>query len=272
MLDIGVGAGRTGYTFAPLVQRYVGLDYSPQMVAWARRLLGALPPSPRRPRTQASSRLRDVLGFAQDFRYAWDVRQSNRLLDLDTARRQGWTIVRDVAHDFSVQLYYVDPAEQLRQLAEVGLEATKVFDAAGRESTRCSRAWTRGFLICVRSVPSEASLQQNPWQAALSGSRESERRQAGSGVSSGLTRLSLVESEQLDRESWARNHIHWQHKGLGHRGWVWIAQIKVDGLIFEGRAEGPSKPGQAHAVPLKRRAEDAAVSDYMDFVRRSLST
>ena len=198
MLDIGVGAGRTGYTFAPLVQRYVGLDYSPQMVARARRLLGgderveliegdardlsqtggpfdfvlfsfngidavghedrlrilaearkvlkpegtflfsghslgALPLSPRRPRARASSRLRDILGFAQDFRYAWGVRQSNRLLDLDTARRQGWTIVRDVAHDFSVQLYYVDPAEQLRQLAEVGLEATKVFDAAGRE-------------------------------------------------------------------------------------------------------------------------------------------
>lgn len=79
-----------------------------------------------------------------------------------------------------------------------------------------------------------------------------------------------MESEQLDRESWARDHIHWQHKGLGHNGWAWIAQIKIDGLTFEGRAEGPSKPDQAHAVPLKRRAEDAVVSDYMDFVRRSL--
>lgn len=40
MLDLGVGAGRTGYTFAPLVRRYVGLDYSPRMLERARSLLG----------------------------------------------------------------------------------------------------------------------------------------------------------------------------------------------------------------------------------------
>ncbi len=40
MLDVGVGAGRTAYTFAPLVRRYVGLDYSPRMIERARDLLG----------------------------------------------------------------------------------------------------------------------------------------------------------------------------------------------------------------------------------------
>jgi ubiquinone/menaquinone biosynthesis C-methylase UbiE len=40
MLDLGVGTGRTGYTFAPLVSRYVGVDYSPRMLERARRLLG----------------------------------------------------------------------------------------------------------------------------------------------------------------------------------------------------------------------------------------
>jgi SAM-dependent methyltransferase len=40
MLDLGVGAGRTGYTFAPLVSRYVGVDYSPRMLERAGRLLG----------------------------------------------------------------------------------------------------------------------------------------------------------------------------------------------------------------------------------------
>jgi SAM-dependent methyltransferase len=40
MLDLGVGAGRTGWTFAPLVRRYVGVDYAPAMVERARRLLG----------------------------------------------------------------------------------------------------------------------------------------------------------------------------------------------------------------------------------------
>lgn len=41
MLDIGVGSGRTGYTFAAVVRRYVGLDYSPRMIERARQLLGA---------------------------------------------------------------------------------------------------------------------------------------------------------------------------------------------------------------------------------------
>ena len=41
MLDLGVGTGRTGYTFAPLVRRYVGLDASPRMLERARALLGA---------------------------------------------------------------------------------------------------------------------------------------------------------------------------------------------------------------------------------------
>jgi SAM-dependent methyltransferase len=40
MLDLGVGAGRTAYTFAPLVRRYVGLDYSPRLIEHARRRIG----------------------------------------------------------------------------------------------------------------------------------------------------------------------------------------------------------------------------------------
>ncbi len=43
MLDIGVGTGRTGYTFAPLVRRYVGVDYAPTMLAVARRVLADEP-------------------------------------------------------------------------------------------------------------------------------------------------------------------------------------------------------------------------------------
>jgi ubiquinone/menaquinone biosynthesis C-methylase UbiE len=40
MLDLGVGTGRTGHTFAPLVHRYVGLDYSPRMLERAGKLIG----------------------------------------------------------------------------------------------------------------------------------------------------------------------------------------------------------------------------------------
>ncbi|MGE5408029.1 MAG: class I SAM-dependent methyltransferase, partial [Syntrophothermus sp.] len=43
MLDLGIGTGRTGYTFAPLVRRYVGIDYSQRMIDRARKLLGEGP-------------------------------------------------------------------------------------------------------------------------------------------------------------------------------------------------------------------------------------
>jgi SAM-dependent methyltransferase len=43
MLDLGVGSGRTGWTFAPLVRRYVGVDYAPAMAERARKLLGEDP-------------------------------------------------------------------------------------------------------------------------------------------------------------------------------------------------------------------------------------
>jgi SAM-dependent methyltransferase len=43
MLDLGVGTGRTAWTFAPLVRRYVGVDYSPRMIDAARARLGDEP-------------------------------------------------------------------------------------------------------------------------------------------------------------------------------------------------------------------------------------
>lgn len=39
MLDLGVGSGRTAYTFAALARSYVGLDYSPRMIELARELI-----------------------------------------------------------------------------------------------------------------------------------------------------------------------------------------------------------------------------------------
>jgi SAM-dependent methyltransferase len=39
MLDLGVGAGRTAYTFAALVRSYVGIDFAPAMIERARRLV-----------------------------------------------------------------------------------------------------------------------------------------------------------------------------------------------------------------------------------------
>jgi ubiquinone/menaquinone biosynthesis C-methylase UbiE len=39
MVDIGVGAGRTAWQFAPAVRSYLGIDFSPGMIAHCRRVL-----------------------------------------------------------------------------------------------------------------------------------------------------------------------------------------------------------------------------------------
>src|SRR5580704_13768174 len=40
MLDVGVGAGRTSYTFAAVAGRYLGIDVSPMMVELSQRRIG----------------------------------------------------------------------------------------------------------------------------------------------------------------------------------------------------------------------------------------
>jgi hypothetical protein len=45
---------------------------------------------------------------------------------------------------------------------------------------------------------------------------------------------------------------------------TWVATIKVDGLVFEGRATGPAGKRDA----LRKRASNAAIRDYLDFIER----
>lgn len=40
MLDIGVGTGRTSYTFAPIVKDYTGIDYSHKMIEKCKEVIG----------------------------------------------------------------------------------------------------------------------------------------------------------------------------------------------------------------------------------------
>ncbi len=40
MLDLGVGAGRTAYTFGAICRRYVGIDYVPRMIELSRSRVG----------------------------------------------------------------------------------------------------------------------------------------------------------------------------------------------------------------------------------------
>lgn len=198
MLDLGVGTGRTAKSFAPLVRRYVGLDYSPRMLELARgnldgsgnvelvlgdardlssiegefdfvlfsfngidavghedrlrvlaevhRVLrpggrflfsthstGSLPLDERKPRSPRFTGKPGYELFARlrDIPYRRRVRAINRELDLEEARRRGWTIVPR-GHNFQVDDYYVDPEFQVGQLREAGFEVEAIYDVSGR--------------------------------------------------------------------------------------------------------------------------------------------
>jgi SAM-dependent methyltransferase len=195
MLDLGVGAGRTAYTFAALARSYVGIDFAPAMIEHARRLvpetdrttfvvqdvrdlspwhgrgfglvlfsfngIDALPPDDRSVvlgevrKVMAdgavfafSSHSLDALPFDASlrrpslyapFRTAYrSVRRSvglagaNRRLDLAQARRRGWALVRDDAHDFALELCYVSAAKQVADLRDAGFGDCEVLDMRGR--------------------------------------------------------------------------------------------------------------------------------------------
>jgi SAM-dependent methyltransferase len=197
MLDVGIGAGRTSYTFAPLAGRYVGIDYSPQMVDLARGLLGetddrvellvadardlsglrgpfdfvlfsfngldsvghedrlkilaelrkaskpdghflfsshsmrALPLATRKARNPDASLPRAAYSWMRQLSRARRVQAENRKLDLPAARKRGWAIVRDGAHNFDVEYYYVEPAFQEAQLEDAGFRLIAARDHTG---------------------------------------------------------------------------------------------------------------------------------------------
>ena len=68
-----------------------------------------------------------------------------------------------------------------------------------------------------------------------------------------------------DPEAWAREHVHLIFRKVGHTGVGYTAQVKVDGLVFEGRAEGQTK----QVRKIEARAVDEAVAAYLDFIERS---
>jgi len=68
-----------------------------------------------------------------------------------------------------------------------------------------------------------------------------------------------------EAEAWAREHVHLFTTDHHKNGLTWIARIKSEGLVFEGRATGSAPKRDA----LRKRATDAAVSDYLDFIERS---
>ena len=179
MLDLGVGGGRTTKHFAPLVAEYIGLDYSPEMIATCKQRFNSSSPivslavgdardlsrfrdnyfdvilfsfngidyishSDRLQVFQEISRVgksggyfcfssHNLQGLEREFEWRkqlsfnpistyvnlvmWFLlRCCNRSLNLDRLKASAHVIVRDEAHNFRLQTYYVRPQAQLQQL------------------------------------------------------------------------------------------------------------------------------------------------------------
>ena len=179
MLDLGVGGGRTTKHFAPLVAEYIGLDYSPEMIATCKQRFNSSSPTVSLAVGDARdlSRFRDnyfdvilfsfngidyisdsdrlqvfqeisrvgksgghfcfsshnLQGLEREFEWRkqlsfnpistyvnlvmWVLlRCCNRSLTLNQLKASAHVIVRDEAHNFRLQTYYVRPQAQLQQL------------------------------------------------------------------------------------------------------------------------------------------------------------
>lgn len=196
MLDIGVGAGRTAYTFGAVAGRYLGIDYVPEMIDACRDMVGEdertsfavadaralrslgrdfdvvlfsfngidtldhvdrlavlegvravvadqgtflfsthsftglrsfLPvrdvPLSLSPRT-AYHLVREGLRSAR-------ISREKRRLDWGRLDREGWVTAVDGTHGFDLEVYYVTPREQARQLLAAGFDIVEITDGAG---------------------------------------------------------------------------------------------------------------------------------------------
>jgi SAM-dependent methyltransferase len=223
MLDLGVGAGRTAFTFGAICRRYVGVDYVPRMVELSRSRVGE------------SDRCRFELGDARDlsrfaagefdvvlfsyngmdnishedrlrvlreirrvlrsggtflfsahslnvFPFRWErpqvswrnpakalrfhggairralrLRYANRSIDVAAARARGWEVVSDEAHGYEMHVYYVSPAEQLRQLAASGFESDALLGLDGRVVTDPETVQDRWIHYLCHAGPAAAA-------------------------------------------------------------------------------------------------------------------
>jgi ubiquinone/menaquinone biosynthesis C-methylase UbiE len=170
MLDLGVGAGRTTQFFAPLFDRYIGLDLSRKMIKAAREthknhefIVGdaASLPFPdnsfdfvlfsyngidyltHKKRLSALREIRRVMKKGSSFLFSThNINGKEPIRSLRTAAfalirtailpRKGWAIIRDGTGMFRIRTYYISPTEQLKQLDRAGFRDVRGFGMDGK--------------------------------------------------------------------------------------------------------------------------------------------
>jgi hypothetical protein len=75
--------------------------------------------------------IRTLYRLAQDAAFNLRRTFSNISISSDEVKRRGWAVLNDGAHGFKLSTYYVMPEEQVRQLADVGLDVVEAMNAAG---------------------------------------------------------------------------------------------------------------------------------------------
>lgn len=197
VLDIGIGTGRTTYTFGAVAGEYVGIDYAEEMVRQAKV---NVPPSPHmtlkfqdardlseyysqpfdfiffsmngldsvshevreqiirearkvvKPTGWFSFSSHTIRGFKPDpavrpFRMSdplrsgyhhWKdskhrsrMRAAHRGLDLAALRRKDWAVLKTGDHDFTIDIYHVNPVYQVARLRELGFDVAAMYDPNG---------------------------------------------------------------------------------------------------------------------------------------------
>jgi hypothetical protein len=75
--------------------------------------------------------IRSLYRLAQDAPFNLRRTFSSISISSDEVKRRGWAVLNDGAHGFKLSTYYVMPEEQVRQLADVGLDVVEAMNAAG---------------------------------------------------------------------------------------------------------------------------------------------
>jgi len=197
MLDIGIGTGRTSYTFAAVAGEYVGIDYAEEMVRRANAIIPRSPdvtlefhdardlseyvaqpfdlvlfsmngldsvghedrdriirevrkvvkpggyfcfsshtilgfkPDPSVRSFRLSDPLRSGYHHWKDSRHRARMRSTHRGLDVAALRKRDWAVLKTGDHDFTIDVYHVNPVFQIERLRSMGFAIEALYDPEG---------------------------------------------------------------------------------------------------------------------------------------------
>jgi SAM-dependent methyltransferase len=223
MLDIGVGTGRTSYTFASIVNDYIGIDYSKKMIERCKDIIGeneavrfdfqcatdlskyydrkfdfvlfsmnGICSVGHNERVKIISEVYNVMEddglfffsthslhafpchfpfhirlpkFSKKQPFHWlyqsiklytrrnRINKIYRNVNKKEICNKPWAILTTGDHDFKMQIYYIKPDYQVKQLKEAGFEVVAVYDENGEERNPLSETICEYmYFLCKKDI------------------------------------------------------------------------------------------------------------------------